>query len=249
MPRRQATGFTAALEDYLETIYLLTTQERVARVRDISRLRGVKPGSVSPALRRLSELGLVNWEQGSYVVLTEEGERRARKITTRHRILTRFLTDVLTMSRELAEEDACALEHSLSDEAMDSLVRLFEFLSVCPQSRTGFLERFRACPVVHGDADTCEADCANRGAGRRPALQETTLLQLAPGESAKVLRVDASGPERMTLLNLGLIPDTPVRLDRLQPGGNYRRIALGQGTVDLPLEQAGFVIVHLAEID
>ena len=133
---------SASLEDYLETIYTLIQEKKVARVRDIARARGVKAGSVSPAMRRLADLGLLKYEQREYIDLTEEGERQAFRVVTRHRLLTRFLVDVLRMGPDAAESDACAMEHNMSDEAMTRLTGLVEFLLEHPDVSGELLHRF-----------------------------------------------------------------------------------------------------------
>ncbi len=118
-------GLSGSLEDYLETIYLLAQERQFARVRDIASARGVKAGSVSPALKRLSDMGLVNYVRREYVSLTPEGEREARRVFARHQILTRFFKEVLQMPAVAAEEQACSMEHILTNDAMDRLVKFF----------------------------------------------------------------------------------------------------------------------------
>ena len=150
---------TGSLEDYLETIYLLIQERRVARVRDIAKARSVKAGSVTPALRRLSDLGLIEYEQREYIDLTERGEQEARRVLARHRLLTRFFDEVLQMPAEAADAEACKLEHSLSDEAMDRLVRFFEFLAVCPHQPPELLKAFHECNLVQGTESDCPPEC------------------------------------------------------------------------------------------
>ena len=76
-----------AMEDYLETIYLLVGEKKVARVKDIAAERGVKPGSVSPAMKKLASMGLIRYEQREYIDLTPEGEDVARRTLARHELL------------------------------------------------------------------------------------------------------------------------------------------------------------------
>ena len=142
MTEDNSRELSASLEDYLETIYTLIQEKKVARVRDIARARGVRAGSVSPAMRRLANLGLVRYEQREYIDLTAEGERQALRVVSRHRMLTRFLVDVLRMAPAAAEPDACAMEHNMSDEAMGRLTRLMEFLQEHPDGGGDFLGRF-----------------------------------------------------------------------------------------------------------
>ena len=74
-----AIELTGALEDYLETIYELVRDHKFARVRDIAKARGVRAASVSPAMKRLSDLGLIRYVRREYIDLTEQGEEEARK--------------------------------------------------------------------------------------------------------------------------------------------------------------------------
>ncbi len=113
------------LEDYLEVIFNLMAENRVARVRDIAREMGVQMPSVTGALKHLAEHGLVNYRPYEYVTLTTAGVRIARGMIRRHDILKRFLVEILRLPDEVAERDACGMEHALSEESLD---RLMEFL-------------------------------------------------------------------------------------------------------------------------
>jgi DtxR family Mn-dependent transcriptional regulator len=140
---RGEARLTRALEDYLETILVLVQTHGAVRVRDIAEARGVKAGSVSPALGRLAVLGLVDYTQREFIGLTPEGARRARRVADRHRLLLRFLVEVLRVPADEAEPVACAMEHSLTPGSMGRLVRFLEFLDTRPESRA-FLAAFHA---------------------------------------------------------------------------------------------------------
>src|SRR5512139_2617032 len=84
-------------EDTLETIWLLEREHGSARVRDIAKARGVKAATVSIALGKLSSAKLVNYARRESVSLTARGERAARRVFSRHRLLTRLFGDVLGM--------------------------------------------------------------------------------------------------------------------------------------------------------
>ena len=131
-PKAVPASMSPPLEDYLETIYLLVQEHGFARVRDIARARDVKAATVSVALRKLADAGLADYERREYTRLTPKGERAARRILARHRLLTRFFEEVLRMSPGAANQQACAMEHVLTDEAADRMVRFFEFLGKLP---------------------------------------------------------------------------------------------------------------------
>lgn len=109
-------------EDYLETIYRLEMENRVARPRDIGDRLDVAGSSVTAALQNLSEKGLVNYEPYGLVTLTETGLLEARKVLTRHRILQDFLANVLGLDEDRAEVNACEMEHAVDPVALERLV-------------------------------------------------------------------------------------------------------------------------------
>jgi DtxR family Mn-dependent transcriptional regulator len=111
---------TQSLEDYLEMVSFLSDEGEV-RVTDIAtRLKVSKP-SVLTALRTLEEQGLLEHERYRTVTLTEKGALRAAGIRDRHNFLTAFLRDTLGVNPETAEEDACKMEHILSEETLKKM--------------------------------------------------------------------------------------------------------------------------------
>jgi len=126
---------TASMEDYLEAIALLSKGSKPAKVTEISSALRVKKPSVSSALTRLSELGLVTHKRYGSVELTPEGERLARDVYWRHETLRHFLVDILNVESAVAEEDACRMEHVLSQTSFSTLAKFTEFLLNCPQGK------------------------------------------------------------------------------------------------------------------
>lgn len=118
-------SLTSNMEDYLERIYLLIQDRRVARVKDIAESMGVKNPSVNNAVSELKKLGYVEQEPYGYVLLTKSGEEEAERIIKLHRLLHGFLM-YLGVSSEVAERDACNMEHYLSDETLRAVTRFCE---------------------------------------------------------------------------------------------------------------------------
>ena len=111
---------TMSLEDYLESVYMLILEKRAARVRDIaSELVGNTP-SVVNALSALKERGLVTQEPYGSVELTESGLQMARRILSRHKLLTTFL-GFIGDDEDTAETDACKMEHILSQATIANI--------------------------------------------------------------------------------------------------------------------------------
>jgi DtxR family Mn-dependent transcriptional regulator len=114
---------TPSLEDYLEMVSFLSDEGEV-RVTDIASRLGVSKPSVLTALRTLEEQGLLEHERYRRVDLTMEGARQAAEIRERHSTLTVFLQDVIGVSAETAEKDACKMEHLLSEETLKRIKAL-----------------------------------------------------------------------------------------------------------------------------
>ena len=132
-----------SLEDYIEIIYNLIKDQKVARVRDIAKAKDVKMSSVVSALKRLDQEGLVNHEAHEFIELTDAGIDLAKRITRRHNFLTRFLIDVLQVNPEIAESDACSMEHTLSLETMQRFYDFVGFLKSHPPGEDNIIEEFR----------------------------------------------------------------------------------------------------------
>lgn len=113
---------TTSLEDYLESILLLCEEEGAARVSAIAARMNVTKPSVNRALVELKRLSYVDQQPYGAVALTEAGERAAREILQRHRLLKSFLL-LLGVPDVRAEEDACKMEHLLSLETLRCIER------------------------------------------------------------------------------------------------------------------------------
>jgi DtxR family Mn-dependent transcriptional regulator len=114
---------TQSLEDYLEMVSFLADEGEV-RVTDIASRLGVSKPSVLTALRSLEEQGLLEHERYRTVTLTKKGCSAAAEIRERHNFLTIFLRDILGVSAETAEKDACQMEHFLSEETLKKMQAL-----------------------------------------------------------------------------------------------------------------------------
>jgi DtxR family Mn-dependent transcriptional regulator len=119
---------SAVLEDYLEAIAELGGTACAARSRDIAARVRVHKSTVTAALHSLSEKGLVHYAPYAAVSLTEAGREVAGQVCRRHRVLRRFLGEILGMDAAGADATACRLEHAVDPECLERLLRLGEFL-------------------------------------------------------------------------------------------------------------------------
>ena len=113
-------AMTQSLEDYLEAVYILISEDRPAQVRDVAKMLAVKMPSVVKAIHELKKLGLVTQKPYSAIELTVKGARVAKHVLNRHTLLRSFLMK-LGVSRRNADKDACLMEHILSAETIDRI--------------------------------------------------------------------------------------------------------------------------------
>ncbi len=124
---------SSKLEDYLEAIYVVQQEKRVARVKDLADLLMVRPPTVNSAIKKLERLGLVEHQNYGYISLTPQGEEIARCVYDRHRTLLDFLIKVLGVDRRKALAQACGMEHSITEFTRERLQCLCEFFVANPE--------------------------------------------------------------------------------------------------------------------
>ena len=107
-------------ENYLETIYMLAQKNGSVRSIDIATELGFSKPSVSVAMKNLRENGYIDVMGDGNIVLLEPGKAIAENLYTRHTVLTQALT-ALGVSKETAAEDACKIEHFLSEESFSAI--------------------------------------------------------------------------------------------------------------------------------
>ena len=107
-------------EMYLETIYVLTKQMNAVRSVDVGEYMGYSKPSVSRAIGLLKNGGYVMVDEEGHLHLTELGLEIASKINERHRVIADLLMR-MGVDRETAEEDACKMEHAISDTSFEAL--------------------------------------------------------------------------------------------------------------------------------
>jgi len=148
-----------SMEDYLEAIAMLRDANKAVRVSQISRRLKVRMPSVTSALEKLSEKGLVVHERYRYVELTPEGESVAEGVVHRHEALSCFFTEALDIDRETAEEDACKIEHVISPLSLERMIKFIEFIQACPLEAPNFPKRYKYY-LEHGQLPE---ECLARG--------------------------------------------------------------------------------------
>ena len=108
-------------EDYLESILVLEQHNPNVRMSDIAAMLEVSKPSVNKAMGVLKEAGYIHQKVYGTIHLTDEGRAYAQKVYGRHVLFKRFLMEVLEIDEKIADEDACHMEHCVSDETMEKL--------------------------------------------------------------------------------------------------------------------------------
>ena len=112
-------------ENYLEAILMIKEHKEIVRSIDIVRVLNFSKPSVSVAMKNLKETGLVTMDETGRIELTAEGEKIATKIYERHVKVSDWLTS-LGVPRDIAEADACRMEHVISEETFEAFKKLAE---------------------------------------------------------------------------------------------------------------------------
>ena len=135
------------IEEYLEVLYRNGSNKEQVSTTKLSKELGIAPGSVTQMLKKLEKLGYIDYTPYKGATLTDEGMKIAQKITRKHRILEKFLIDVLKIKEENVHDQACEMEHTLSDEAERALCAMLNNPDVCPDNNI--------IPACNFDFDSC----------------------------------------------------------------------------------------------
>lgn len=192
-------GRSESVEDYLVTIYRLTSEgEKAVAARVAERLHISAP-SVSEMLRRLADDGLIERRKDRGLALTSEGVRAAAEMIRRHRLAERLLTDLLGMAPGETHEEAHRLEHALSPAVTERLAAALGHPTHCPHGHP-----------IPAPGETGEPIDEAKGT--------VLLADLAEGDRATVALLFEEDRELLDYLwSLGLAPGTEVVVRSVAP--------------------------------
>ncbi len=122
-----AKNITSGLEDYLEEIYIAHTNNKPLKGAELARKLNVSRASVSEALSRLVEKKLINYSSYEAISLTKSGISEAKKVYQKHHILKDFFEKILDITPEEAGENACKIEHIVSQNILDKMIEYTKF--------------------------------------------------------------------------------------------------------------------------
>jgi len=128
MSKTGAGVLSESLQDYLEAVYWLVRRDRVARMKEIAAMLGVGKSSATGAIQALADRGLVHYDPYQFITLTDKGQAMGRYLVRRHRMLKRFLVEVLGVEEDEAERVGCKMEHAIKGDVLDRFVRFLHYV-------------------------------------------------------------------------------------------------------------------------
>lgn len=226
----------------MEAIYKLNERGRLAKNVDLARSLNITPPSVTQMIQKLSDEGLVVYEPYKGVVLTGKGMALAQKVVRKHRLLERFLHDYLNLDRAVVHEEACRMEHTLSDLAAAALCKTMDKPQTCPDDGNPL----PPCPLEFDDCDEC-AILDSDNEDRFKLL--TQLSNLQAGESATVAFVRGGKRACQRIMDMGLCPGTEVEVLNSAPFMGPIQVKVRGTTLALGRKLASKVVVEVEEPD
>jgi DtxR family Mn-dependent transcriptional regulator len=206
---------------YLKTIYNLEWKNGSARTGDIAKILEITPGSVTNTLEVLEGKGLVVREPYKGVNLTEGGRKLALSVFRRHRLAERMLVDMLGVGWAESHEEACKLEHSISDQVAGSIQKKLGDPKTCPHGNP--------IPDEKGTMVPMKADALS-------ALEngENATVTMIPDESTEVLRY---------LATLGMTPGAKITVEEKAPFKGPMLVKVAGNSYPISLDVASGIFV------
>ncbi len=200
---------------YLLTIYKLNEQHGRAGNTQMANWLGVSTASITEMVKKLSDKGLVQ-RKGRSLSLKPEGEKIALQVIRKHRLAERFLTDHLKIPWDHAHEQACRLEHILSDQVVNALEAFLNYPETCPHGH----------PIPDQNGTLKKSDA--------PYLHEHEV-----GQALVVDRVSEESAEVLRYLDeVGLRPGTEVVIEKFAPFDGPLLVRVGDESLPLSREIA-----------
>ena len=225
------------IEEYLEVLYKFGSKDSHVSTTTLSKELGIAPGSVTQMLKKLEDIGYIDYIPYKGASLTDEGNKIAQKITRKHRILERFLKDVLKIKDENIHAQACEMEHSLSDEAERAICHMLEHPDTCPDDNL--------IPACDFDFASCDDCVNNHGDIDDIGIRDFNLLsisQLSPGDEGEILFVRGGDLSLANAIDAGLNIGTKITIAESETS-NYYSIYLEDSLIEISRDLADNVFL------
>ena len=223
------------IEEYLEVLYRNGSNGEQVSTTMLSKELGIAPGSVTQMLKKLETLGYISYTPYKGATLTDEGMKIAQKITRKHRILEKFLTDVLKIKEENVHDQACEMEHTLSDEAERALCNMLNNPDLCPDDNV--------IPACNFDFKNCQ-EC-----GSQSDFDQIILLSISElnSNTEGVISFIRGSPELLDdvadlNIKIGSHLSYEFNENRLS---NYFPVTVDDKELNIPLEMANNIFIRI----
>jgi DtxR family Mn-dependent transcriptional regulator len=234
---------SANIEEYLEAIYKISQSEESVKTSRISKDLGITPASVTEMLKRLDKMDYVEYSQYKGAKLTEKGLKIAKNITRKHRLLERFLHDILKLKDHFLHDQACEMEHSLSDDAERALCQVLEHPDKCPGDSV-----IPACDLKF---TTCE-ECMQR---REEEVNEVgkrhenliPIMELEKQQKGKVSFIRGDYKVIRRLLDMGITIGASISVIKIAPLSGPVEVAIRGSKLAIGRDIACNVFVELIQ--
>ncbi len=206
---------STSAEEYLEALYTLTQNGgTTASTTAIAKRLKIAPASVTEMLRKLADDHYVNYSPYQGVTLTPKGFELAQKMTRKHRLLERFLHDMLSIGNDKVHDEACEMEHALSDETERALCQTLKSPDKCPDDA----KIIPPCDLSFSSCDQCRKwgkDNLDKVGKRKADI--VSMSALREKEEATVAFIRGDNKVLRRLLDMGLTPGTKICITRVAP--------------------------------
>lgn len=200
------------IEEYLETIYRLSENEERVKTTKISETLNIAPGSVTQMLQKLNKMGYVDYSQYKGAKLTYSGLKTAKNITRKHRLLEKFLHDILKLKDHLLHDQACEMEHSLSDDAERALCQVLDHPDKCPDNYP-----IPACDFPFTSCEECMARNQEVGEVGKRDENLIPIMDLKNHQEGKVSFIRGDYKIIRRLLDMGITIGSMISVIKVAP--------------------------------
>ncbi len=231
-------------QDYLKAIYNIAKNGELVSTTEISQKLDVAPASVTEMLKKLSDDDYIKYEPYKGSLLTVKGLREAQKVARKHRLLETFLSDVLHIGKDKVHTQACQMEHTLSDEAEESLCRLLKHPDTCSDDG----KTIPACDLPFSNCEEC-IKLHNQGleeVGKRNK-NLIAIRELKDGKFGKIGFIRGEHKVLQRLLDMGLTPGTRIKVVKVAPLNGPVEVSVRGSKLALGQDIACNVFVELEQ--
>lgn len=188
--KKKAFSLSKEAEEYLEAMYRLEEKYGYIRTMDLARKLNVVPGSVTNTIENFEKIGFVIHMPYKGIKLTMKGRKIALKILRKHRLSERLLTDILKMDLGIVHDEACVMEHGITEQIAEKIERILDNPKTCPHGR----------PIPDSS-------------GKMIKEYFETLEEVDPGKIVKIIGFEDERKEILTyLLNIGIVPNALIQI-------------------------------------